>query len=106
MPTNDQLGAAVRKLVGQVSHWTPPRWAASGLSGASRADLMHDLIQWLADRTAEAEARPPLPVPRLDNDLALPDQLQVIAADLARYAPPEVQQEAAARIAALRGAFS
>jgi hypothetical protein len=105
-PPADQLGAAVRKLVGQVSHWTPPRWAASGLSGASRAALMHDLIQWLADRGAQAEGRPPVPVPRLDNDLALPDQLQVVAADLRRFAPHSVQSDAAERINALRGAFA
>ncbi|MFI5914663.1 hypothetical protein [Dactylosporangium sp. NPDC051541] len=105
MSDEDQLSTAVRKLVGQVSHWTPPRWAASGLSGATRADLMHDLVQWLADRGAEAEGRPPLPVPRLENDLALPDQLQVVAADLSRYAPPPVRDEAAARVNAIRGAF-
>jgi hypothetical protein len=105
MTDDDRLGAAVRKLVGQVSHWTPPRWAASGLSGASRADLMHDLVQWMADRAAEAEGRPPIPVPRLENDLALPDQLQVVAADLRRFAPEVVQQAAAARVDAIRGAF-
>ncbi|WP_433610763.1 hypothetical protein ACQP2P_42210 [Dactylosporangium sp. CA-139114] len=110
MTHDDQLDTAVRKLVGQVSHWTPPRWAASslsvsGLSGPSRADLMHDLVQWMADRCAEAEGRPPLPVPRLDNDLALPDQLQVVAADLRRFAPLAVRQDAAARITAVRGAF-
>ena len=103
---DDQLGAAVRKLVGQVSHWTPPRWAASGLSGTSRADLMHDLVQWMADRCAEAEGRRPLAVPRLENDLALPDQLQVMAADLHRFASAPVQQEAAARVNAVRGAFA
>ncbi|WP_433210723.1 hypothetical protein ACQP00_48715 [Dactylosporangium sp. CS-047395] len=106
MPDDDQLSAAVRKLVGQVSHWTPPRWAASGLSGASRADLMHDLVQWMADRCAEAEGRPARPVPRLENDLALPDQLQVVAADLRRFAPPPVQDEAATRINTIRGAFA
>ncbi|GAA2391367.1 hypothetical protein [Dactylosporangium salmoneum] len=106
MSDEDQLGAAVRKLVGQVSHWTPPRWAAFSLSGATRADLMHDLIQWMADRCAEAEGRPALPVPRLDNDLALPDQLTVVAADLRRFAPPAARADAVARINALRGAFT
>ncbi|MEV6924689.1 hypothetical protein AB0M46_09290 [Dactylosporangium sp. NPDC051485] len=123
MSDEDQLGAAVRKLVGQVSHWTPPRWAASAwsgsigakpdragpgtsVSGASRADLMHDLVQWMADRCAEAEGRPTLLVPRLDNDLALPDQLTVVAADLRRFAPAAVQTDAAERINNLRGAFT
>jgi hypothetical protein len=106
MPHDDQLGAAVRKLVGQVSHWTPPRWAASSPSGASRAALMHDLVQWLADRCAVAEGRRPLPVPRLDNDLALPDQLRVVAADLQRFGDPTARAEAAARLNAVRRSFS
>ncbi|MGI5245501.1 hypothetical protein [Dactylosporangium sp. CA-139066] len=106
MTDSDQLDVAVRKLIGQVSHWTPPRWAASSLSGASRADLMHDLVQWMADRCAEAEGRPARPVPRLDNDLALPDQLRVVAADLRRFAPAAVQQDAADRIRAVRGSFN
>jgi hypothetical protein len=107
MTDDDQLGAAARKLVGQVAHWTPPRWAASSASGGqTRAELMHDLVQWLADRCAEAEGRPALPVPRLDNDLALPDQLTVVVADLRRFAPAPAQAEAADRINAIRGAFS
>ena len=43
---------------------------------------MHGLVQWLADRCAEAEGRPARPVPRLDNDSVLPDQLRVMAGDL------------------------
>jgi hypothetical protein len=106
MTQPDQLGAAVRKLVGQVAHWTPPRWAASSASGGrTRAELMHDLVQWMADRCAEAEGRPARPVPRLDNDLALPDQLTVVGADLLRFAPVPVQREAADRVNAIRGAF-
>ena len=79
--TADEFAAAVGKLVGQVSHWTPSRWAASSHGGPARASLMHELIQRLADRTADAEGEPRRAVPRLDNDLALPDQLRVIAAD-------------------------
>lgn len=74
--TADEFAASVRKLVGQVSHWTPSRWAAS-----SRAEVMHELIQRLADRTADVEGEARRAVPRLENDLALPDQLRVIAAD-------------------------
>jgi hypothetical protein len=74
--TADEFAAAVGMLVGQVSHWTPSRWAAS-----SRATVLHELIQRLADRTADAEGEPRRAVPRLENDLALPDQLRVIAAD-------------------------
>jgi hypothetical protein len=44
---------------------------------------MHGLIQRLADLGAGLEGRPVQPVPRLDNDLALPDQLAVMVGDLA-----------------------
>ena len=94
------------KLVGQVAHWTPPRWAASSSSGPTRAVLLHDLVQWLADRSAAAEGRPAFPVPRLDNDLALPDQLLVVAADLRRFADAATLAAAAERVNAIRGAFS
>ncbi|GAA2612395.1 hypothetical protein GCM10010399_49070 [Dactylosporangium fulvum] len=106
MPDEDQLGAAVRKLVGQVAHWTPSRWAASSMSGPARSDLVHDVIQWLADRSAEAEGRPAVQVPRLDNDLALPDQLRVIAADLSRFGSPDDVAQAADRVNSLRHALS
>lgn len=105
MEPHDRLAAAVRKLVGQTGTWTPSRWAASGASGVSRAVVVHGLVQWLADRSAEAEGRPPLPVPRLDNDLALPDQLQVVAADVARHAPAAAVTAAAEQILATRAAL-
>ena len=41
---------------------------------------MHHLAQWLADAGGEAPVR----LPRLDSDLALPDQLAVTADDLVR----------------------
>ena len=102
MTADDPLTATVDRLVGQIGHWTPPRWAASSASGPSRADLLHELIQWLADRAADAEGRPHLPVPRLDNDLALPDQLRVVAADLTRFGGPALVDEAAGRVRAVR----
>jgi hypothetical protein len=83
MSNADELTAAVRRLVRQVSHWTPSRWAASSASGVRRADAVHGLVQWLADQAADAEREPRRPVPRLDNDLALSDQLWVVATDLA-----------------------
>lgn len=61
---------------------------------------MHALIQALADLTADAEGRPRRPVPRLPSDLHLPDQLQVIALDLARVeltAAQRAEAEAALR---------
>jgi hypothetical protein len=87
---SEELNRAVGRLVNHVSHWTPPRWAASSASGAgTRADVMHALIQRLADLAADAEGEPRRPVPRLDNVLALPDQLRVIAADLIAADPDE-----------------
>ena len=107
MRHEDELTAAVRKFVGQVSHWTPSRWAASSgeavqakprsspgrqalgrevasPSGPSRADLVLALVQRLAELSPAAAGRR---VPRLDNDLALPDQLRVVAADILTDAP-------------------
>lgn len=43
---------------------------------------MHDLVQALADLTADAEHHPRRAVPRLPNDMHLPDQLQVVGLDL------------------------
>ncbi|MGH3656804.1 MAG: hypothetical protein ACRDUA_09095 [Micromonosporaceae bacterium] len=89
MPSEaEELAAAVARLVGQIQHWTPSRWgAASGVSGRSRADLVHALVQHLADLAAAAEGQAARTVPRLDNDLALPDQLLVVTRDLVRTAP-------------------
>jgi hypothetical protein len=50
--------------------------------GVSRAECVHALVQRLADAAADAEGTPRHVVPRLDNDLALPDQLRVVAADV------------------------
>jgi hypothetical protein len=94
-----ELAQLTRRLVAGIAHWTPTAWAARvtsapdpapAESGAvpSRADVLHSLVQQLADLGAEAESRPPQPVPRLANDLALPDQLWVVATDLAAAAPP------------------
>jgi hypothetical protein len=58
------------------------------------------LVQQLADLLATAEHRPPRRVPRLDNDLALPDQLQVMVADLLQAdVPPETLTAAAQTLA-------
>ncbi len=48
----------------------------------SRAERVHELVQRLADAAADAEGSPRRPVPRLDNDLALTDQLRVVTADV------------------------
>src|SRR5690606_16954194 len=100
-----ELSREVNRLIGQVRHWTPARWAAPAADAPdrSRGDLVHGLVQRLADRCAEAEGEPRRRVPRLDNDLALVDQLRVIAADLAAAEPgAEVTASAVADIAAVR----
>ena len=75
--TDRDFARAVQRLLDRTSHWTPARWAQRG-----RAESVHALVQLLADAGAEAEGRPARPVPRLASDLALPDQLRVMAADL------------------------
>ncbi|HEX7746855.1 MAG TPA: hypothetical protein VF462_16545 [Micromonosporaceae bacterium] len=100
----EELGRAVDLLVAQVGHWTAPRWAAPAAARTtSRGDLVHHLVQEIADRCADAEGEPRRPVPRLDNDLALPDQLRVVAADLAAADPgADVLAAAADRVRATR----
>ncbi|MFC3504397.1 hypothetical protein ACFOOK_25985 [Micromonospora krabiensis] len=102
-----ELDRAVQLLVRQVGHWEQPRWAAVATGGnAARGDLVHRLVQEIANLTADAEGEPRRTVPRLTNDLALPDQLRVVAADLAGAgAPPEVLARAAAEVAATRDAL-
>ncbi|RKR90248.1 hypothetical protein BDK92_4617 [Micromonospora pisi] len=103
----EELGRSVELLVGQVAHWIGPRWAASATVGnVSRADLLHRLIQQLANLAADAEGGPRRTVPRLDNDLALPDQLRVVTADLLAAAPAaSVLAEAEAEVTATRRAL-
>jgi hypothetical protein len=76
--TTPELSAAIDRLVHQVQHWTPARWARD-----DRAARVHELLQVLADATADADGSVRRPVPRLANDLALPDQLRVLAVDAA-----------------------
>ncbi|WBB77428.1 hypothetical protein O7606_14120 [Micromonospora sp. WMMD882] len=83
-----ELERAVASLVNQVGHWQAPRWAARASGDdLSRADLVHKLVQDVADLAADVEGQPRRPVPRLDNDLALPDQLRVVTTDLLLAAP-------------------
>jgi hypothetical protein len=89
--TADELARAVDRLVDHIGQWTPSRWAASAAlpGSASRAETVHALAQRLADLEASVTGRPDRPVPRLDNDLALPDQLRVTARDLLAAGPSE-----------------
>ncbi|MGW3806981.1 hypothetical protein [Micromonospora sp. NPDC005113] len=102
-----ELDQAVRLLVRQVGHWEQPRWAAVATTGnMSRADLVHRLVQEIANLAADAEGEPRRVVPRLDNDLALPDQVRVVVADLIAAGPgAEVLARAAAEVTATRSAL-
>jgi hypothetical protein len=80
---SDQLVRAVDRLVNHVGHWSPARWTVTVPAGdRSRADVVHALAQRLADLEADVTGRSGRPVPRLANDLALPDQVRVVALDL------------------------
>jgi hypothetical protein len=74
------LAREARSLVDRLRLWTPQRWAAAAPPYGTRADLAHHLAQSFV--TAAGETTKPLP--RLDSDLALPDQLAVTADDLVR----------------------
>jgi hypothetical protein len=74
------LAREAGSLVARLRLWTPTRWTAAAPQYGTRADLVHHLAQWLADEAGEAPVR----LPRLDGDLALPDQLAVTADDLCR----------------------
>lgn len=83
------LRRALERMLNAVSHWGPPRWKG-------RAESVHALVQRIADRAVEAEGQPRRLVPRLDSDLALPDQLRVVVADLlaAGASPPALRDSA------------
>lgn len=100
MPSVADLTRAVDRLLRRVSHWEPPRWSARVADGAgTRGDLMHALVQRIADHAADAEGTPRRTVPRLDNDAVLPDQLRVVAADLVAANPsPEVVEQSTTAI--------
>jgi hypothetical protein len=74
------LAREAASLVARLRLFTPARWAAAAPAGGTRADVVHHLCSWLAEEAGEASG----PVPRLDSDLALPDQLAVTADDLVR----------------------
>jgi hypothetical protein len=81
------LAREAASLVVRLRLFTPARWAAVVDPYGTRGDLVHHLAAALvvaAGETAE-------PLPRLDSDLALPDQLAVTADDLVRVGPaPQV----------------
>jgi hypothetical protein len=99
-----ELERAIGRVVEGTRHWSPARWASHG--GTAKAATMHALVQALADLTADAEGEPRREVPRLPNDMNLPDQLQVIGLDLLEADLTEAQEaEAEAVIRTARSAL-
>jgi hypothetical protein len=100
------LRAAANRLTTRVEHWTAKRWSVpaegAGPDGvaATRAETVHRLVQRLADLSAGVEGRARQRVPRLANDLALPDQVRVMVADLQFVGSDDVLRTAAADIEA------
>lgn len=89
------LAREAAALVARLRLWTPARWAAQAPPWGTRGDLAHHLAQSLVAAGGEA----PVPLPRLDTDLALPDQLAVAADDLVRTVPGDaVARDAVAHL--------
>jgi hypothetical protein len=76
-----------RSLVERLRLWAPQRWAAAAPPYGTRGDLVHHLAQSFVTAAGETER----PLPRLDSDLALPDQLAVTADDLVRAGQTSLQ---------------
>ncbi|GIF43352.1 hypothetical protein [Actinoplanes xinjiangensis] len=73
-----------------------------GATAVSRSELVQGVVQQLADLGAEAENRPPRPVPHL-HDLVLRDQLRVLADDILAATPaPDLLDRAAAAVNEVR----
>ncbi|GAA2490381.1 hypothetical protein [Winogradskya humida] len=102
----DDFQAAVQRLLAQVGHWETGRWSrVAAAAPGTRADLVHTLVQRLADLGADAEHRPHHPVPR-EHDMILPDQLRVMSDDLLAATPsPESLTEATTAITSVRAAL-
>jgi hypothetical protein len=95
--STQELVRIVEMLIKQVSHWTQQRWAAPAIPGGPpRAEMVHGLVQRLADIAADVEGESRRAVPRLENDLALPDQLRVVVADLVAAGASDLLTHAAA----------
>jgi len=76
--------------VARVGHWDDNRWGSAG-----RGDRVFALAQWLADAGADVEDGPRRPVPRLEHDTSLTDQVRVLASDLVLAGAPDTVLRAA-----------
>jgi hypothetical protein len=102
----EAFAAVIERLLNQVGHWEQGRWWSHPRdTPETRGDLVYALVQRLADHGADAEGRPHRPVPR-ETDLALADQIRVMADDLlAAGASPSVLRAAADDVEAVRRAL-
>ncbi|MBG0563195.1 hypothetical protein [Actinoplanes aureus] len=99
------FATSVDRLLNLVHHWVETRWSAPSGTG-TRAEMVHTLVQQLADLGAEAEQRPSRPVPRLHH-MVLPDQLRVMADDLVAASPSaDLLSRATAEVERVREALS
>ncbi|MFC7531445.1 hypothetical protein [Actinoplanes sp. GCM10030250] len=99
------FATSIDRLLTLVHHWAETRWSAPSGTG-TRAEMVHTLVQQLADLGAEAEHRPSRPVPRMHH-LVLPDQLRVLADDLLAADPSDdVLTRATAEVDRVRAALS
>lgn len=92
----DLLLSHAGRLRASVSVWSAARWTAPPRplpdllpTSTTCAGVAHHLVQVLADLGADAEGRLRQPVPRPDSDLVLPDQLVVMAYDIAVAEPDD-----------------
>ena len=88
-PPQQLLVKELGSLVQRLRLWTPQRWSAAADPWGTRADLARHLAQWCADRAAELEGERQRPLPVLQPDLLLADQLAVTGDDLVRTGPSD-----------------
>jgi len=106
--TTETIGRESRRVINGTAGWAPARWRLktgeeTGVGdGDTRATVMIELIQKLADLAADAEGRPRRVVPPPDHDTGLCDQLAVMSADLLGTDPDESTRASA--LAAIRQA--
>jgi hypothetical protein len=88
--------AGVQRLLNQIAHWAENRWRRPAGDG-TRETVVQTLVQQLADVAADAEGQPRRPVPHL-HPMVLPDQLRVMADDLAAAGPSADTLDRAAQL--------
>lgn len=101
----DELAAVTADLTRRLRGWTRKSWqvAAAGRAG-SRADAAFATVQRLADIGAAAERRLAKPVARV-GDLALADQLAVLAHDVQLTGSSDAVRAAVIELLTLRRAL-